>query len=484
MLFSARNSLIAATTMCAVAWLLIAGSRSSGSRAAANATDMPGLAAGTMPGASAGLVQRSMRFNTHLDRNAPWSGDFNGNDVQPFIEALLTVPHFYGIRETISAVADKTSAEEVRYLAAHGVHFDLVTNLELSAATMERYVTSYPKRSVTSLEGPNECNISKDPGCFGRVGWPAWATNDRAFSLGALCDAYRNTKNSAAVDDPYDYIASSIAGRTVSTAGPVLGDLTSCVTLGNIHHYAQSAWPEGGSASNPRGESDIAKNMQWVRPISGDLPVSATETAEVRCCTVTYGVPETIGGRNAPRKILFEWLMGVKSVYTYALLEAARNESFQAVDGTTYKEWPQYKALAGLSELLYDPHPVSGNCVVHAVVAGPGVSIMTPVAQGISVFNACKSNGEEDIFVWQAVPNYAGTTALGGFVDVPSVDVGMTLSAKPSVVNFYEQDPTTGIFSQRPSVPNLAALPVTDRVEMIQLGGPKTIPLAIPTDMP
>ncbi|MDQ2857298.1 MAG: hypothetical protein M3R53_01430 [Candidatus Eremiobacteraeota bacterium] len=470
--------------MFAVAWLLIAGNRTSDSRAAANATEMPATMSGTMPGASAGLVQRSIRFNTHLNRDAPWSGDFNGNDVHPFIEALLTIPRFYGIRDTISTVADKNSTDEVRYLAARGVHFDLVTSQDLTAAAMEKYVTSYPKGSVSSIEGPNECNISKDPDCFGRVGWPAWGTNDRAFSLGDLCTAYRDTRTSAAVANPYDYIASSIAGRTVSTAGPVLGDLTSCVTLGNIHHYAQSAWPEGGSSSNPRGESDVARNMGWARPISGDLPVSATETAEVRCCTVTYGVPEAIGGRNAPRKILFEWLMGVKSVYIYALLESARNESFEAVDGSTYKAWPQYKALAGLSELLYDPHPLGGNCVVHAAVTGPGVSIMTPAAQGISVFNVCKSTGEEDIFLWQAVPNYAGTTALGGFVDVPSVNVSVTLSTKPSTVNFYAQDPATGVFSEAPSVPDLAALPVTDRVEMIQLGGPKTIPLAIPTDMP
>lgn len=429
----------------------------------------------TMAGVSSGAVQQSIGFCTHLSRG-DYGGTWNGFSRQTFFEQALIRPHIYHVREDYLNIWNGGTI--AHNLVAGGVHFDLVAvQQSTTAAQITAGVQAFPKGSVESIEGPNECDINKNYGCAKDTvhggPYPIYSNNLMAYQKNVMWPTYVALKNGGYIKD----VIAPSPGQAFNS--PQFGNMSAYITKTNLHYYSTPQWPER--------PNNLQSYMAQVNTIGPGLPMVITETATTMFGPATdpEKVAGDIAGRNSPRKVFDSWIKGARGIFFYALTDwqpfgyiANQNYTEMGAPITAYTMRPEYKGVAGLSELMYDPTPTSGPCTVGANVTGTGVHVMSAASSGVMVFNTCKSSGERDIFLWQPLQNFSTTQAsstTGTYVNpvfpyaLPAVNVNVSINGGLPV-RLYTQDPTTGIFSMTDPNPNLNALPVTDSVEMLQIG--------------
>jgi len=200
---------------------------------------------------------------------------------------------------------------------------------------------------ATSIEGTNEADLQV------RGAGAVEALRD------AQCELYERAKA-----DPV------LQSRPVigPSAGPPfsgtqwygsVGDLSSCMDRGNLHHYSGVDPPQRGQ------NRDLSTASAWGRITYGDKPQWITETGYSNVGATSEGVSEQAAATYMPRALLENFRLGIERTYVYELIDNQTgsgqiidNYGLLRSDGTRK---PAFIALKRLLRIVKDSAGRSGS---------------------------------------------------------------------------------------------------------------------------
>jgi hypothetical protein len=332
----------------------------------------------------------------------------------PATEKLLLKLGLHHIRDDMAYNPNFVRSAQYAFyntLDAAGIKTDLVVSPSAEQTDLAgrlASVATYFPTAVDALEGPNELNLAP--------GDTEWASQDQSYAK-ALAASVRANPTLKSIPLLAPSLADYLAIHDHDQGFLQLGDLTSSITLGNVHLYP------GGR--DPTWNMDVT--LAGVPIVSGTKPVWVTEAGyhdEVTTPGRDAAAPDPVIAAYLPR-LLLEWAQrGVARVNLYELYDEAADPDlvdFQdhfglvALDG---KPKPQFYAVANFDHLLSD----KDSSFVPGALSYSLSSGTTPVSTKLVE----KSDGEFVLFVWRDVSLYDTTTQQ--LTPVTGVPVTVTLA--------------------------------------------------------
>jgi hypothetical protein len=353
----------------------------------------------------------SVGLNTHLNYFDTIYGNF------PLVEREL---QSLGVRHLRDGVhlqdADYNTMLYDRWiqLGNLGVRFDAVLDPRsklgpLSGATLDQ-VDSLAGHTIESFEGPNEFDIS------GEADWPAVDQNYQ----NQIFDSVKAMRHA----DSITIIGPSLASASNSSR---LGDLSSRMNEGNLHPYPAGQMPSVVFPEQVRLEKVVCDGK----------PIVFTESGYHNAINEHHdqpGVSETAAAKYIPRLFLEDFLRGVPRTYLYEFMDEKADPGLKnaqlhwgliRADGS---EKPAFSALKNLIEELNDSTEPAN--------LEPLSWMLNPMPAQIHHLLLEKSNGTDDLVLWQEVSSYDVTRHVD--LDVPAVAATLTLRRQARAVTIYQ----------------------------------------------
>ena len=248
-----------------------------------------------------------------------------------------------GVKHVRDGVApgQTTACAHERMLAAHGIHFDYVTQPTLRASDLVAWAACVGP-AIESFEGLNEYDLSHP------ASEHAWAQTVRTFQKTL-----------------YDAVKSNASLRTFPVIGPSLttgsayreaGDLSAYLDFGNMHNYFAGHEP-GTGGWGLGGYGSIAYNLGLAHAVSGSKPMVATETGYETDAGPRF-VSEAVAAAYEPRIFLDQFAAGVVRTDQYELLdEGPEGDAHFGLLRHDLSPKPSYFALQTFVGLLADAGP-------------------------------------------------------------------------------------------------------------------------------
>jgi hypothetical protein len=313
-------------------------------------------------GQSAFGYSQSIGENIHIDDPV---GQWQNYD---FIERLLIGMGVRSVRSSLTILPGPSNAYAsfMTKLAADGITSDNIVGPNITTTAQIQTLLSYAP-GVISLEGPNEQDICCNDS--------AWIAHDQATTA-AMAPIHG--------ENP----AMTIIAPSVASNDPaLLGNLAGEVQSGNMHPYRGSFIPESlgwGGVFYGQVYGSLAYNIAAAQRSAVGLPVISTEESYT-----TGTVSESTQASYDERFTLWAYMHGILKQYLYDLLDDSESFGVARLDGSLK---PSAYGLQGLFRILADSQPASGMCSLD-------VSITTTVPYDALLL--CKSNGEQDLVLWQ-----------------------------------------------------------------------------------
>ena len=304
----------------------------------------PDLSIGPVSARAADAFVDSVGVNTHLHYT-----DTVYNRFSDLVKPKLLASGIRHIRDGAYTYAganrDSFYYARLRELAAGGVRFNLLTNMQTSYSSVTDFallddIYSWTNGAVESFEGVNETDIQG-----GTYNWPGQATEVQQ-------KLYSTVRNNPALGQ-----VKVIGPSPVWDAAP-LGNLSSVMDYGNAHAYS------GGQMPLVSGYGGLQFNLDKAAINSGTDPVIVTEVGYHTALKTTNGhlpVSESVAAIYTPRLLLGYFNRGVIRTYLYQFIDHESDASLsdpEAAFGLLRNdgsEKPVFVAVKTLLNLLKDP---------------------------------------------------------------------------------------------------------------------------------
>ena len=451
---SLRSALQAATLLVLVPWPLLTGCAvPTGMSGTASQSARPALRPPALRGkpvlppkrtsltipaiaaSSADAFVGSIGITVHFS----YYGSIYTNDTPQMIAALQTL----GIRHLRDAMCWQGATPENTYYLLH----QLLGSLGFSTDYVMAYnqpleeAIAYPGLvpDMEAVEGANEWDVSGD------ANWAADMTAQQAALFAAM----------QASAPGITVLAPSLA---YPTDAPLLGNLSSMATAGNLHGYFGGYNP-GGADINP------AYYLNLMSQVTPSEPTWVTETgyfAQPGPIFGMNGVPESIQAVYSPRDLLEYWNAGADRTYLYELADDVEpgedptdyHWGLINADGT-YK--PAFFTLATLLAILKDPGPAFTPAPFPLEIQTSSPTVHT------ALFG--KRDGSYYLAVWNEVQSYDFNANV--ILDAPLESVTLTVG-EPLLYNGTTQfDAQGGVTTIAYAPTQSLTLPVSDKLQIV-----------------
>ncbi len=147
-----------------------------------------------------------------------------------------------------------------------------------------------------------------------------------------------------------------------------VGDLSTCMDRGNLHHYSGVDPPHRGQ------NRDLSTAAAWGRMTYGDKPQWATETGYSNVGATSEGVSEAAAGTYMPRALLENFRLGIERTDAYELIDN-QTRSGQTIDNygllrSDGTRKPAFIAVKRLLRIVKDSDGRSGSLGFGIVCTG------------------------------------------------------------------------------------------------------------------
>lgn len=376
----------------------------------------PTLLATLITGFSAFDFTNSVCENLHIDSNA---GQWQNYD---YIEGFLNAEHIGCVRTSLT-IYPGANNRYVNFM--NKLNADLgITSIEIAGMSITSMNQVAPlvamRKGISYIEGPNEPDISGDPNWIAKTEATEWSLA-----------AYHLTNPSISI------VAPAISMANPASVQPINPSSISAPTLltypffqfqyGNMHPYTGKRPPETSGWGGPvygATYGSLAYNIAAASQLSGSLPVIATEAG-----FSTADVTEATQSAYLQRLILWTFMNGVKKTALYDFTDDSQSYGLSRVDGSMK---PAAYGLQGLRDTLYDAKPFKGTCALNAAVA-------TKAAYKSLLL--CKSNGEEDLVLWQ--PTQLQNPDTGAATPTTPADLSVSATGVSGKTLIYLETPAS-----------------------------------------
>lgn len=385
--------------------LVVLGSALAAAACGSGPDDCAGHEAGCTEARSSRSFIDSVGVNTHLGYNStPYLLAW------PLVRDRLAELGVKHIRD--ASYPDGTRLPDVvvnmQELDRMGIKGDLLSGnpqLRFGSGTVDQHL-AWVRKNVPSftesLEGPNEYdNPAADP---------RWQQTLRSYQ----CDWAHKIRNDSA-----------LAGKTVIGPAPggvgfaTLGDLSSCLDVGNVHPYPGARPPDQTNAGA------VSLQLAGARRVSGSKPLWITESGyhnAIACVCGHAPVSERASGIYIPRMFMENFRLGVDRTYAYELIDEhadprrvdpQSNFGLLRQDGTPK---PAFTTMRNLLRILADKDSDSGK-LAYSVRCAAACSV--PLRHVL----LRKSTGDYYIVVWPQSSVWNPQTRKDTHHKLPSADL-------------------------------------------------------------
>jgi hypothetical protein len=382
----------------------------------------------------------SIGVNTHLNYDDTPYGQFEK------VRQSLAELGIRNIRDQVGLHRPDINAH-FRQLATEGVHLDVI-----AGDPQERWGTGTVSQqldviqnelagSVTSIEGPNEYDLS---------GYPNWASELRTYTR-ELAEGVRSRPKLASLP----IIAPSIV---MGENEEKIGNLTPWITDGNTHTYMGGEMPE-----TSRWNEDLAA----VSHFAGTDPVVATETGYQNAVNTTNGHLPTSERATAiymPRLLLENFRRGIGRSYMYELLDESNDPSKTNIEASfgllrsDFSKKPAAVAVQNLISLLSDKGASFTPGSLEYTLQGAPASAQQVLLQ--------KRDGSFYLAVW----NRVSVWDRFGRVDLEPASVPITIRLGQSISSAEVFEPNRSANAVYTAAnPQSLSLSLSPRVQIIKL---------------
>jgi hypothetical protein len=353
----------------------------------------------------------SIGLNTHLNYFDRIYGNF------PFVKREL---QSLGVRHLRDGVhlqnSDYNQALYGRWiqLGTIGVRFDAVldprSKLGPLSGTVLDQIGSLAGHTIESFEGANELDVSNQPN---------WSSIARTYQ-NELFTAVKSMK---------DHNSITIIGPSLASASnsSQVRDLSALMNEGNLHPYPAGQMP---SVVFP-GQI----NLETV--VCDGKPIVFTETGYHNAVNEQHdqpGVSEAAAAKYIPRLFLEDFMRGIPRTYLYEFMDEASEPGLKdpqmhwgliRSDGS---EKPAFSSLKNLIDELNDSSEPTSTQALKWRINSPDAHIHHLLLQ--------KSNGTDDIVLWQEISSYDVRRHTD--LDNPKVSTTLSFGRKARIVTIYQ----------------------------------------------
>ena len=368
---------------------------------------------------------------------------------------------YLGITHIRVGIPTSQTLPEMETLAAAGIKFDVLMPSTSSTSLLQSQLASLSPiaSSITSIEGPNEVNITSD------YSW------NGSSSL-ASANQYQQALFESVVQDPYlsskSLYALTLGGVGTSTYQS-LGNLTPYASDGNVHLYYVNGTPPA---------STIQYGLGLAEADAPGLPVVITET-NYNTLTVDGSVDDSVQARYDLDLLMDAAKDGVASTFLYELLDEGadpgdtNNDDHYGLFNSDGTPKPAANAIHNLTTILSDTGSNSSSFTPGAL----GYAVSGLPASGNTLVLE-QSNGTYDLVVWAEPEIWDSTTSQE--IAVPAVSTTIQLGQVAASVEVY--DPLVGITpTESYSLISQITVGLTDHPLIIEIDQRPQFSLALPT---
>ncbi|MGI4799357.1 MAG: carbohydrate-binding domain-containing protein, partial [Janthinobacterium lividum] len=393
-------------------------------------------------------ITESLGVDAHLDL---WNTSYGtAGGTAPNTALVASSLAFLGIDHVRVGIPTAQTLPEQQSLMADGVKFDVLLAENSSTSLLPQQIAALDPiaSSISSIEGPNEVNITSGFSWNGQNTLAAAASYQKAIYQAVQADP-------ALAGKPV--LNLTLGGVGLSTyAG--LGNLSADATYGNIHVYYPDGLPP-------------ASTLQYAETLGhastpGD-PLVITETNYPTDGAISPNVSDDVQAKYDLDLIMDATKDGIVSTYFYELLDEAADPTNSNIqlhyglfnsDGTPK---PAATAIHNLTTLLADPGTNASTFKTGALA----YSISGLPASGNSLLLE-KSNGAYDVVVWAEPVLWNVSSSSETAATARSVTVSFT-SAHSEVKVFDPLAGTAAILEQSNSTS--VTVSVTDHPLIIEV---------------
>ncbi len=401
--------------------------------------------------------QNSLGADVHLDYLNTSYGIANGSAGNTALVASSLA--YLGITHVRVGIPTATTLPEMQALMADGIKFDVLMPSTLTSATLAAQLSALAPiaGAVTSIEGPNEVNLTSNFSWNGQTGLTAASAYQQAL--------YAAVKASASFANTPVYNLTLGGVGADGYAG--LGNLTAYATDSNMHVYYINGTP-------PASTLQYAMGLAAVN--TPTLPMVITETNYTSAPLITGSVSLDVQARYDLDLLMDATKDGVAATYLYELLDElpdpkqTNNEDHYGLFNSDGSPKEVATSIHNLMAILADSGATASSFTTGAL----GYTIAGLPASGNSLLLE-KSTGAYDLVVW-AEPEI-WSVASGSQIAPTSRPVTVTFGSAQSEVKLF--DPLTGttVISDSKGVTSLT-ISVTDHPLILEIE-PAAVPVPV-----
>ncbi len=354
------------------------------------------------------------------------------------VRAALQDLHVRHLREGLVLSPHAGYYAHLNELGTLGMKSIMITEPRDDAGVMSAFHAKVPNL-VEGYEAPNELDASKDP---------RWDETLRMY----LPVLYR-----AAANQGLPVIGPSLVKRE---SYATLGDVSSLITVGNLHNYPGGRNP-GTHGWGANGYGSLPYHQRNVQQYAGGLPIITTETGYTNDQNVANSVPESVAAKYFPRLLLFQFLSGIKRTYIYELLSSGKEDYGLMTRDCERK--PAFRAVKSLMEML-DDHDRRAKADDLAYELSSDSHDMQHL-----LFQ--KSDGRFFLAMWIETPSYDVNAKRS--VAVESHAATLRLPWEPSSVHLHHWTANGDVETTEPSAGKTITVPVGDCLSVLELAPSK-----------
>jgi hypothetical protein len=227
-------------------------------------------------------------------------------------------------------------------LAQAGIRCDYV----VGESTSPSVVSNYPSvvNDVEALENANEADAP------GGTAWVPGLLNEISWLWPLAHSMHVPIVGPALIDQTW---------WNANNSYQLLGDISSSITVNNLHNYLGSYNPETlgwGGGCTPGGYcyGSIPWNMSQANIDGPGVPIWTTENGYTMVSTSSGAVPETVYATYMPRLLLSQWNAGIRRTYIYELADEPSTVCCMGLLDAKGNRRTPFTAMSNLLRLLSD----------------------------------------------------------------------------------------------------------------------------------